>query len=425
MIDCKIAFSGSTFTASLQVFPCCAIDSSKVWRYAESKNPTIEEKLNNPENQYIRQTLLNGSYPVACSTCEIAANNNLGSMQTAWNGKLENSSINYNYKIDVSDLREMTVTIDSICNSRCMTCGPGASTSWSQEIYEMDQTNTLREIIHDNPDEIMVFGKEYVEEFIEKCTGVEFLTIYGGEPTVSSNYLYFLNRLVDTGRSKSINLSTTTNLTNISAEILSLWKEFKSVHVTLSIDGVGKVNEYIRYPFKWEKVDRNLRKIFNSIANGENISAGLSCTVSNLNVLYAGEVIEYWCNLAVEYDIQTPGVNFNRVHLPSYSRIELLGDNFRQKAIERIDQSISRVSQTMANASGQDSAHIIDKLKLIKLWCAEPQVVEPTHIRDLYRLIETTDRIRERNIVDYIPETYDEVVNVYKENVIEVQSIDE
>ena len=37
-----------------------------------------------------------------------------------------------------------------------------------------------------------------------------------------------------------------------------IWKEFKNVRMTMSIDGMGKVQEYIRAPSNWDTIKRNI-----------------------------------------------------------------------------------------------------------------------------------------------------------------------
>ena len=51
-----------------------------------------------------------------------------------------------------------------------------------------------------------------------------------------------------------------TNCTITSRKLLKYLYQFKSVELDLSIDGVGKVNEYIRYGHSWKTIEKNLKK---------------------------------------------------------------------------------------------------------------------------------------------------------------------
>ena len=56
--------------------------------------------------------------------------------------------------------------------------------------------------------------------------------------------------------------------------------------MALSIDGPGLANNYLRYPSRWEDIERNV-KYLKSLPN---ISLLITCTVSNLNLLLLPEL---------------------------------------------------------------------------------------------------------------------------------------
>ena len=56
-----------------------------------------------------------------------------------------------------------------------------------------------------------------------------------------------------------------------------LWANFKKVIFCCSIDAYGEANEAIRYPSKWEIVERNLDMLDNT---PDNITAFTSTTIS-------------------------------------------------------------------------------------------------------------------------------------------------
>jgi len=66
--------------------------------------------------------------------------------------------------------------------------------------------------------------------------------------------------LIEQGRSKDITLGYVTNLTGVRDELLELWDQFNMKHITVSIDGVGKVNEYQR-KLHVEKVVNQLEQV--------------------------------------------------------------------------------------------------------------------------------------------------------------------
>ena len=57
-----------------------------------------------------------------------------------------------------------------------------------------------------------------------------------------------LQTLVDKGRAKDISISYNTNGSIYPKDYIDLWKQFKSVQVFFSVDGVGERFNYIRHP---------------------------------------------------------------------------------------------------------------------------------------------------------------------------------
>lgn len=422
MINCKLAFSGANLVTTQEVMPCCGLDTSK-FNYSNNGSSSLESKINSKGLIEIREKLLADEWHPACKLCEDATKGNYPSMMSGWNKTLEEFEPQYKSKIDLQNLREMSITLDSICNSRCMTCGPGASSQWMHEVIELDKTQELKAIVTTGYGEELEFGKENVDEFIEKCSNVRYLTLYGGEPTVSPNYEYLVDNLIESGRSKNINLSTTSNLTNISNKLIDKWKEFQSTHITLSIDGVGKTNEYIRYPFRWDKIDKNLNQILQRLQPTENVSIGLSTTVSLFNIVDCIDVVEYWYSTLHKNNWRhnVPTVNFNRVQNPSYVRPEILSKQFRERAFEHTarvrDKIEANYSHFITVDTFKNSTHIIES------WASEEQQFSKTQIDNLRNLIHLTDKARNRDINDYLPQVYKEIKGLQYKDMIDTIAI--
>ena len=422
MIKCKLAFSGANLVTTQEVTPCCALDTSE-FNYSHNGRQSLENKINSQGLIDIREKLLKDEWHPACKLCEEATKGNYPSMMSGWNETLKDFEPEYKSNIDLQNLKEMSITLDSICNSRCITCGPGASSQWMHEVVELDSTQKLKAIMSTGFGDEIEFGKASVDEFIEKCSNVEHLTLYGGEPTVSPNYEYLVDKLIETGRSKDINLSTTSNLTNVSNKLIDKWKKFQSTHITLSIDGVGKTNEYIRYPFSWNKIDKNLNQILQRLSPSDNVSLGLSTTVSLFNIVDCIDVVEYWYSTLDKNNWRrnVPSINFNRVQNPTYARLEILSKQFRERTFEHTakvkDKLEAKYSHFITPDTFTNSTYIIES------WAAEEQVFSAMQLDHLRHLIRLTDKARNRDITDYLPEVYNEIKSLRYKDMIDTIAI--
>lgn len=127
--------------------------------------------------------------------------------------------------------------LDNICNSACLTCDENHSTkigSLKSKIYKIvDNTNR--------------FWNLPVDRIVH-------LDINGGEPSASKNYKNVLKNLPVNIKSVRIN----TNCSHVINEIETLIERGITVTVTVSLDGIQEVHDFVRWPIKWEKFYENL-----------------------------------------------------------------------------------------------------------------------------------------------------------------------
>jgi sulfatase maturation enzyme AslB (radical SAM superfamily) len=149
--------------------------------------------------------------------------------------------------------------LDNVCNSGCLTCDENHSTkigSLKSKTYPIiDNTN----------------------RFWQLPTGrIVHLDINGGEPSASKNYRNVLKNLPANVRSVRIN----TNCSIIIDEIEDLINRGIQVTVTVSLDGIEEVHDFVRWPIQWNRFYKNLM-YYKSI---NNLDLNTWTTVSALNI---------------------------------------------------------------------------------------------------------------------------------------------
>ena len=149
--------------------------------------------------------------------------------------------------------------LDNICNSGCLTCNQDHSTkigSLKSKTYPIvDNTNRFWQL----PTHRIVH-----------------LDINGGEPSASKNYRDVLKNLPSGIESVRIN----TNCSIIIDEIEILIDRGVKVTVTVSLDGIEEVHDFVRWPIKWDKFYANLM----FYKNLEQIDLNTWTTISALNL---------------------------------------------------------------------------------------------------------------------------------------------
>jgi sulfatase maturation enzyme AslB (radical SAM superfamily) len=127
--------------------------------------------------------------------------------------------------------------LDNVCNSACQTCNEKLSTkigSLSTKEYIKINNSAL---INTLP----------VERIVQ-------IDINGGEPSASPNYLKLLENLP--GNVKYLRINT--NGSRLITVLPKLIKRGINVTVTVSLDGTDRIHDYVRWPIKWQDVEKNI-----------------------------------------------------------------------------------------------------------------------------------------------------------------------
>jgi sulfatase maturation enzyme AslB (radical SAM superfamily) len=128
----------------------------------------------------------------------------------------------------------------------------------------------------------------------------------GGEPFLSSTNFYVLEQLLKHGNSDCFISFVTNGSVSLTDYQKNLIAQFKNKNFCFSIDGVGPVFEYLRYPLLWADIEKNIQ-----YCRDNNILISASYTISNLNILYHNQTLKWFEENQIRY------IN-NPVYTPVY-----------------------------------------------------------------------------------------------------------
>jgi sulfatase maturation enzyme AslB (radical SAM superfamily) len=244
----------------------------------------------------VRQDMLAGRRPEACTRCFREEDSGLKSARQAWNeayaGEIET------YLTHATEdgraepaVKYMDLRLGNLCNLKCRMCNPYASKKWLEEwgLIEgplpEDEASRLR---HLNWFEDEGFWAQ-LEEYLD---GVDQIYLTGGEPMLIKAQYRLLKTCVERGFAGRITLKYNTNATYVPHEITRWWPKFKKVRVNISLDGVGELNDYIRHPSKWAEIEESLAK-YDALGDSPAIVLTVHCTVQAYNFLRLTELFDY------------------------------------------------------------------------------------------------------------------------------------
>jgi hypothetical protein len=265
---CVLPFYGIEYPGNVH---CCIMESTNV--------------------DQVKQQMLNGVRPTACSVCWKLEDAGIVSDRIQKNNTFDhysNRDLNFLYE----DAKQQQATIASykidtstVCNATCVTCSGRLSSSWRQ----LEKENNVFS------QRIPIITNSQTHQLIDFPTA-KMINFRGGEPFLSKTNFYILEKLIEVGNTDCF-ISFTTNGSIIpNAKQIEILSKFKHVDFDISIDGLGLVFEYLRYPLSWKSV---LATIDFCRAHGFTVSA--SYTISNLNVLYHSQTTQWFTDNGINY----------------------------------------------------------------------------------------------------------------------------
>jgi organic radical activating enzyme len=303
----------------------CCIQNSDIGRISfKTKNPNqwFDEDW---EMQSVRRALKNGIQHPSCSKCWKLESNGLQSYRQNWNKVYaDNNNDDIDTRLEVLDLR-----LGNQCNLKCRMCNSTWSNQISNQIAELQEQGVYNSYTMMDVVGTVRQNDEYMDDlfyFIKNTPTLKEIKLSGGEPFAMEEIEELLFKLVE-HKITDLELSIITNTTIVKNEIISTLEKFKSTHIQCSIDGIGQMFEYQRYPCKWEVADYNFAKLYNS-----KLTVNLTPAWSNLNVLSMAEFLE-WTN-----KFPKSHVAFNEVNTPSYLDWKTIPLDYRQESLTKLKQ---------------------------------------------------------------------------------------
>ena len=114
---------------------------------------------------------------------------------------------------------------------------------------------------------------------------IRHLKMTGGETFIIPEYKQILQKIVKLGTAENVYLNYSTNATvKPDKELWELWSHFKEIQIATSIDGVGPVIEYQRYPTKWKVVEEVVQQLM-SLSKELPLTVGTRPTITLMNIL--------------------------------------------------------------------------------------------------------------------------------------------
>ena len=274
--------------------PCCVykdeLTDPKGKKYT-TKEHSITEVMNSKSMNDLRNRFLAGQKPSACDSCwKQEAAGNTSKRQHMWVKASTQGQLHIKKNIVAPVFIDFK--LGNICNLKCRICSPISSSIWANEMAKFDP-DRKKYWTQYNKDGLWPRQKnKFYEDLVEQIDSVRFFEITGGEPLMIKEQFQVLQRCVDMGAAKNIEVHYNTNGTQFpEKELNEIWPHFKRIEIAFSVDDIKQRFEYQRHPAKWDMVNENILKFKNS--GLKNLSTQVCTTLNVFNIAYIDELAPY------------------------------------------------------------------------------------------------------------------------------------
>ena len=273
-----------------------------------------ESVTNHRVIEWFRLQSQTGTLPNSCKTCIIQENNGAKSPRISAN---EDYDPNYDiYILDVSTGNE--------CNLACAMCNTYSSSLVKKEILKVKPGTGPKHWQWTQKQEVNGEANFAQLEQILRKHRVQIVKFKGGEPMLKRNWKYIERALLD-GQFADTNLRITTNGTNLSKKVLETLSLAKYVKINVSVDGIGPVGEFIRWPQTANKIQQTLDNMGDN--KHDNIRFNTSTIITMLNI---GDIENIYnkCkhvadHVSFDFDLKPEGNALDYRNIPVDARVKI------------------------------------------------------------------------------------------------------
>ena len=309
--------------------PCC-------W-FTEKLDPNharaAEQKLTLQE--YREQILFpmyeemkKGKYPDACKRCALPG--------------FKRSQNYERFRPDVGqiektkEVRYIDLRFSNLCNLGCVMCNTGSSNQFNKQA---DQGKYMPESVYwmgpktrRSKHYTWTNNKKVMTELYKHLETATHIYLTGGEPSINPDVIKMMEYCRDKGFNKRIKLEFNTNCTNANDKFVDLLHSF-TTQLMFSIDAVGELGEAIRYPSKWDYVQKAVWEMISRGGPRAKFTWAPSIHVYNFFKLH--ELVAYFKKIEKQWLDKDINTNWNVIFQPYYQNVNNIPKDLFEEYIHK------------------------------------------------------------------------------------------
>lgn len=283
---------------------------------------------------------------------------------------------------DINDINYLDFKPSNYCNSKCVMCNNNRSSQFALE--------SKKHKGYEGPVLVGGWYEENKHKIEPLYDNVWRFKINGGETTVMPEFETIISAVGDatsTGTHLILNINNTVDITKYDEHL----SKVQRINLVSSIEGWESVNEYIRFPGKWDNIYSNLKK-FDAWAQtkGKLVECYFGMVVMSLNYLDFPLAVQ-----KLEQEFPNFGFDIHHLTQPKPLQVQGLTNEQLQLGLERMET----VYPTLTKRTQDKLIHSLNYYRDVANWGSNEKTRQM--LKDYVQYIDTARNI---NINNYIPE---------------------
>ena len=330
---CSVPWKEAWLNPELKYGLCCK-ENQSIIDHSNSQEISLDQHWKKPSMVDIRKRFLSGQPVPECNLCWNQEDNGKESMRMRRNVRYLGHAEATAHDIDLFQgnleslelLEGINLSVGNQCQLRCISCNPSYSRNIKKDYDKLNWSihDKTRFDSKNSSNASHILSEKNIIELKKITPTLRWVALAGGEPTLSQPIKNYLKWCIENQYNKQMSLVITTNGVNVKTDFIDIIQQFQNVILTISVDGYGELDEYLRWPSNWDKkIDfiKRCQKIFNNL--------DIHTVVYGLNCLAIDKLIKFVHEQGIKHNLEC-------LQWPSSLSIDNMPHDLKQIALEKI-----------------------------------------------------------------------------------------
>ena len=294
---CAYPWNGMAINPNGRILPCC--------RYAVPDYTAVDYSRTSTHWVELRNRMLAGEKSQGCEKCYRDEASGINSMRK--------QSLTFMPKDNIPvQLDKLEIAFNNLCNLACVHCSSPYSSKWYTEDYKKGKIGKIGIVENSFP---------ITDMDLSQLTEVK---IIGGEPMMQQDKFI---ELLDKVNLSKLTVWIYTNGTHLPNDrLLAQLKVCKEFKLSISLDGIGPVNDWYRWPSNFDQIVENM-KVYDKWFKRQK---RVHCVINAVNVLYLEEYISFMKTNFPKWIFEWDWITW-----PQWQQLSILPDTVKSQLIKK------------------------------------------------------------------------------------------